>query len=100
MAAISCDKGSAVIPETRGKCMRVLDCTVVVWKEQEGYVSKCPELGVASCGDTISEAVKNLREAVELYLDNAVALGLIEDIEESLTTEEKFTSHIEIAYHA
>ncbi|MBF0403373.1 MAG: type II toxin-antitoxin system HicB family antitoxin [Nitrospirae bacterium] len=80
--------------------MRVLDCTVVVWKEQEGYVSKCPELGVASCGDTISEAVKNLREAVELYLDNAVALGLIEDIEESLTTEEKFTSHIEIAYHA
>ncbi|MCG6551653.1 MAG: type II toxin-antitoxin system HicB family antitoxin [Candidatus Magnetominusculus sp. LBB02] len=46
--------------------MRVLDCTVVVWKEQEGYVSKCPELGIASCGDTISDAVKNLREAVEL----------------------------------
>lgn len=49
-----------------GMFVRVLDCTVVVWKEQEGYVSKCPELGIASCGDTISDAVKNLREAVEL----------------------------------
>ncbi|MBF0555085.1 MAG: type II toxin-antitoxin system HicB family antitoxin [Nitrospirae bacterium] len=59
--------------------MRVLDCTVVVWKEQDGYVSKCPELGVASCGDTISEAVRNPREAAELYLGNAETLGLTED---------------------
>ena len=73
--------------------MRVFES--IVWKESEGYVSKCPELGVASCGDTFDEAVKNLREAVELYLENAKDLGIIEDLEESLTTKEKFTAHLE-----
>jgi predicted RNase H-like HicB family nuclease len=76
--------------------MKTLDYTVVVWKEKEGYVSKCPELGVASCGNSISEAMENLKEAVELYLENAEALGILEDMEESLTTREKFTSHVEV----
>jgi predicted RNase H-like HicB family nuclease len=75
--------------------MTIFEYTAVVWKETEGFVSKCPELGVASCGDTFEEAVSNLKEAVELYLDNAKELGLIEDIEESLTTKEKFTAHLE-----
>ena len=76
--------------------MKTFDYTVVVWKEKEGYVSKCPELGVASCGDLISEATENLKEAVELYLENAEPLRLLEDLEESLTSEEKFTSHVEV----
>ena len=76
--------------------MKSLDYTMIVWKENEAYVSKCPELWVASAGDTISEAVENLKEAVELYLENAKALGLMEDIEESLTAKEKFISHAEI----
>lgn len=80
--------------------MQTFDFTAVVWKEKDGYVSKCPELGVASCGDSISDATANLREAIELYLENAEALGILEDIEESITTKEKFTSHIEIAHHA
>ena len=75
--------------------MKVFEYTAIVWKESEGYVSKCPELGVASCGDTFDDAVKSLREAVELYLENAKDLGIIEDLEESLTTKEKFTAHIE-----
>jgi len=45
-----------------------------VWKGSEGYVSKCPELGVASCGDSFEDAVTNLREAVELYLEKAKEL--------------------------
>ena len=60
------------------------------------YVSKCPELGVASCGDTPKEALSNLKEAVELYLDNAKELGLIMDIETALTSSSKFTSIIEV----
>ena len=66
--------------------MKTLDYTIVVWKEDEGYVSKCPELGVASCGDSISEATESLKEAVDLYLENAEALGLIEDIVFELPT--------------
>lgn len=80
--------------------MKTFDFTVVVWKEQDGYVSKCPELGVASCGDSISDATANLREAIELYIENAEALGLLEDIEESITSKEKYTSHLEIAQYA
>jgi predicted RNase H-like HicB family nuclease len=76
--------------------MKVLEYTGVVWKESDGYVSKCPELGVASCGDTFEEAVFNLKEAVDLYLENARDLGLMGDIEESLTTKEKYTAHLEV----
>jgi predicted RNase H-like HicB family nuclease len=75
--------------------MKIFKYTAVVWREADGFVSKCPELGVASCGDTFEEAVSNLKEAVELYLDNAKELNLLEDIEESLTTKEKFTAHLE-----
>ena len=34
------------------------------------YVSRCVELGVVSQGKTIEEAEKNLKEAVELYLED------------------------------
>ena len=52
------------------------------------------EKGVASCGDSYDHAISNLREAVELYLENAKALDLLEDIEASLTTKEKFTTQL------
>jgi predicted RNase H-like HicB family nuclease len=76
--------------------MKNFEYTGVVWRESDGYVSKCPELGVASCGDTLEEAVSNLKEAVDLYLENAEALGLMVDIEESLTAKEKYTAHLEV----
>ena len=40
----------------------------------------------------------NLKEAIELYIENAKVLGILEDIEESLTSSEKYTSHLEVAY--
>jgi len=76
--------------------MKRFEYTAVVWREGESYVSKCPELGVASCGDTIEEATNNLKEAVELYVENAKELNLLEDIEDSLTTKEKFTANFEL----
>jgi predicted RNase H-like HicB family nuclease len=75
--------------------MNVYGYTAVIWKETDGYVSKCPELGVASCGQSFEEASDNLREAVELYLVNAKELGIIEEISESLETKDKFTGHFE-----
>ncbi|WP_179944076.1 type II toxin-antitoxin system HicB family antitoxin [Geoglobus ahangari] len=50
--------------------------TALVRREGYQYVSKCPELEVASCGDTIEEALENLKEAVELYIENAKELGI------------------------
>ena len=54
-------------------------------EEEEGqYVSYCPELGTASCGDTITEALDNLREAIELNIE-----GLEEVSELELTLRER-----------
>jgi len=75
--------------------MQSFEYTAVVWKEPEAYVSKCPELGVSSCGDSFEEAVTNLREAVELYLENARQLDLMDDLEPSLLAKEKFMGHFE-----
>lgn len=43
--------------------------TAVVQKEEDAYVAQCPEVGAASQGATIEEAVANLKEATELYLE-------------------------------
>ena len=42
--------------------------TAVLHKEEELYVAECPEVGTVSQGLTVEEAVANLREATELYL--------------------------------
>jgi len=41
----------------------------VIYKEQDLYVAECPEIGTVSQGYTIEEAVANLKEATELYLE-------------------------------
>ncbi len=76
--------------------MKTLDYMAVVWKEGDKYVSKCSEIGVASCGETFDEAIDNLKEAVALFLENAKELGLMEDIQESLSSKEKYTAHLEM----
>lgn len=43
--------------------------TAVIHKEEDVFVAECPEVGTVSQGATIEEAVANLKEATELYLD-------------------------------
>ena len=45
--------------------------TCLIEREGNGYVSLCPELDVASQGDSIEEARRNLIEALELFLESA-----------------------------
>ena len=42
--------------------------TAIIHKEEDMYVANCPEVGTVSQGKTIEEAIDNLREATELYL--------------------------------
>lgn len=44
--------------------------TTTIHKEGKWHVARCVELGVASQGRTIGEAKKNIKEAVELYLED------------------------------
>lgn len=43
--------------------------TAILHKEEDMYVAECPEVGTISQGHTIEEAVSNLKEATELYLE-------------------------------
>lgn len=46
-----------------------IDLEIIVRKEDCQYSSWCPDLDIASCGDTQEEAVKNLADAIKCYLD-------------------------------
>lgn len=43
--------------------------TAVLHKEEDMYVAECPEVGTVSQGHTVEEAIANLKEATELYLE-------------------------------
>ncbi len=47
--------------------------TAIIEREGDGYVSLCPELDIASQGDTVSEARSNLQEALEMFFQTASA---------------------------
>jgi predicted RNase H-like HicB family nuclease len=45
--------------------------TAIIEREGNGYISLCPELNIASQGDNIEEARRNLIEALELFFETA-----------------------------
>ncbi len=66
--------------------------TAIIEREDEGYVSLCPELDIASQGDTVEEARDNLREALELFFKTASS----EEIKQRLH-EDVFVTQVEVA---
>ena len=66
--------------------------TAFIEREGGGYVSLCPEVDIASQGDTIEEARENLREAVELFFETA-SPGEIH----SRLHEEVYVTRLEVA---
>jgi predicted RNase H-like HicB family nuclease len=49
--------------------MKVRTFTAVIYRENDLYVATCPELGTVSQGATIEDALANIKEATELYLE-------------------------------
>ena len=45
--------------------------TAIIEREGESYVALCPELDIASQGESVSEARSNLKEALELFFETA-----------------------------
>ena len=46
-----------------------MDFTAIIRKGEKQFVALCPELDVVSQGFTVEESLKNLKEAVELYIE-------------------------------
>ena len=51
-----------------------------IWKEADMYVAYVPQLDVSSCGRTVEEAKKNIKEATEAFLEEAQRMGTLQDI--------------------
>lgn len=47
----------------------MLTLTAVISKDENLFVAKCPEIGTVSQSKTVKQALKNLKEATELYLE-------------------------------
>jgi predicted RNase H-like HicB family nuclease len=57
-----------------------LKLTEELWREGSMYVSFCPELDIASCGETVAQAKKNLIEVILINLEEAMKLGTLPDL--------------------
>ena len=66
--------------------------TAIIEREGDGYVALCPELDIASQGDTVEEARENLREALELFFESASP----EEIKQRMH-EEVYVTRVEVA---
>jgi len=66
--------------------------TGIIEREGNGYVALCPELDIASQGDTIEEAKGNLVEAIELFFETADS----SEVQNRIRTE-IFITRVEVA---
>jgi len=66
--------------------------TAIIEREGDAYVALCPELDIASQGDTVQEARENLREALELFFESASP----NEIQERLR-QEVYVTQVEVA---
>ena len=66
--------------------------TAIIERENDAYVALCPEVDVASQGNTVDEARDNLREALELFFEAASP----EEIEQRLHSE-VYVTQVEVA---
>lgn len=66
--------------------------TVIIEREGDGYVALCPEVDVASQGETVDEARDNLKEALELFFETASA----EEVRRRLH-DEVYVTRLEVA---
>lgn len=65
--------------------MSKMTLTAVIHKEDDLYVAECPEVGTASQGYTIEEAIENLKEATELYLEEFPTEATCSDADKQIT---------------
>ncbi|MFZ5558150.1 MAG: type II toxin-antitoxin system HicB family antitoxin [Pseudomonadota bacterium] len=66
--------------------------TAIIEREDNGYVSFCPELGIASQGDSIEQARENLREALELFFESASPAEIKQRLHEEI-----YITRVEVA---
>ncbi|MFZ3060086.1 MAG: type II toxin-antitoxin system HicB family antitoxin [Candidatus Methanoperedens sp.] len=72
--------------------MSQMDFTAIIRRGEKQFVALCPEIDVVSQGYTIEDALKNLKEAVEVYIEE---MGFPEEIK----TADTIIAHFEVSLH-
>ena len=85
------DVGEVIIHNVEVDTM-LKQLTAIIEREGDGYVSLCPELDIASQGDTVEEARKNLQEALELFFETASRTEI-----QTRLQEEVYVTRMEVA---
>jgi predicted RNase H-like HicB family nuclease len=81
------------MPATRPrKPSRTQFLTALIESEADGYVALCPQLDIASQGDTVEEARDNLQVALELFFEMAPA----KEVKERMSRE-LYLTQLEVA---
>ena len=69
-----------------------MQLTAIIEREDDGYVALCPQLDIASQGESVAEARENLTEALELFFETAerseverrLHIGVEDDLQRTL----------------
>lgn len=69
-----------------------MDLTAIIKKGEKQFVALCPQLDVASQGYTVEEAIRNLKEACELYIEE---MG----VPEGISSEDILVTSFEVKKH-
>jgi predicted RNase H-like HicB family nuclease len=69
--------------------MQDIAYTVHTFKESGTYIAYVPELDLSSCGATDDAARKNIRDAVQGFLETSVKMGTLDEILEEAGYEKK-----------
>jgi len=53
---------------------------IEIFKEGDVYVALSPELNVSSFGETVEDAKKSIKEAIEAFIEECERMGTLEDV--------------------
>ena len=70
--------------------------TEEIWKEGSMYVSYCPEMDIASCGEDIDQAKKNLLETIVINIEDTKKMGTYNQFIEECGLEETDTDVLSV----
>ncbi|HEV2132962.1 MAG TPA: hypothetical protein VGR47_01740 [Terracidiphilus sp.] len=69
--------------------MQDIAYTIHTFKEGKTFIAHVPELDISSCGATIDQARRNIRDAVRGFLETCAAMGTLNEILEEAGYENK-----------
>jgi predicted RNase H-like HicB family nuclease len=69
--------------------METRTLTAVIHREEDMYVAECPEVSTVSQGDSVEDALTNLREATEIYLEEFP----LDEVEKPILTTFEIATH-------